>query len=160
MAPRRKSAAAASNAASAEAAVAASSSNEAPASAQTTTEAAASAEATATRAIPSSVSEHRGQESDASEDESISPMEVDDAEDDAPSSEASKEVDSLNELLVIFYDIMILTYYTRVRNSTRTKRVFIWSAVMAPLYRAPCLRHARFGSCRNKKGGATQVHSP
>lgn len=61
---------------------------------------------------------------------------------------------------VIFYDIMILTYYTRVLNSTRTKRVFIWSAVMAPLYRAPCLRHARSGSCRNKKGGATQVHSP
>ncbi|KAF9944127.1 hypothetical protein BGZ72_002774, partial [Mortierella alpina] len=103
MAPRRKSAAAASSAASAEAAEQVPNTNEASASTQaTSTEATASDEAAASGSIPSSASEHRSSEPDVSEDEDASPMEIDDADDDAPPSEASEEVNSLNELLANF----------------------------------------------------------
>ncbi|KAF9922175.1 hypothetical protein BGZ67_010685, partial [Mortierella alpina] len=103
MAPRRKNTAAPSSPAAVEiAGPAATAATVAAAQEETTTAASASSEATATEPVPSSASERRSPEPEISEDEESSPMEIDDAVEETPSSEVSKEVDNLNELLANF----------------------------------------------------------
>ncbi|KAF9554521.1 hypothetical protein EC968_009598, partial [Mortierella alpina] len=110
MAPRRRTAAASSTAASTEAAGPALPAAPVAEAAEVVStavaapdEAAAPHEAAASGSVPSSVSERRSPEPEVSEDEDSSPMEIDGAEDEpAPSSEVSREVNQLNELLANF----------------------------------------------------------